>query len=113
MRRTVEEVIHSESRSGMSKQDLERAHCEFIKKNYPPDFEQIGKEQFDRAIERQGLLTPRQLEVARLVALGLENKEIAAQLGVTEYCVKKHLAAVMLTAKVDGRTKVAQWFVGL
>jgi len=113
MRRTVEEVIHSESRSGMSKQDLERAHCEFIKKNYPPDFEQIGKEQFNRAIERQMLLTPRQLQVARRIASGFEYGEIAAQLGITVDGVKKHVAWVMVTSTVDCREKLAQWFVGL
>src|ERR1017187_1901637 len=113
MRHTGEESDHSKSRSHMSKQELEKEHCKFLKVSHPPAFDRMGKEQFDRAIERQRLLTPRQLEVARLVALGVENKEIAAQLRITEYCVKKHLAAVMPTAGVDGLTKVAQWFVGL
>jgi DNA-binding NarL/FixJ family response regulator len=111
--RQMVESIHSKARSHMSKQDLEREHCKFLKVGYPPAFDCLGKEQFDRAIKRHMLLTPRQFEVASLVALGFESKEIAAQWGITEDGVKKPLAEVMRKANVDRRTKVAQWFVGL
>ena len=112
MSRTDKEVNHSEPRR-RSKQELEKEHCEFLKVSHPPAFNRMGEEQFDRAIKRQMLLTHRQFEVARFVALGFENKEIAAQWGITEDGVKKPLAEVMRKANVDRRTKVAQWFVGL
>jgi DNA-binding NarL/FixJ family response regulator len=112
MKGTVKEVNHSEPRR-RSKQELEKEHCTFLKVSHPPAFDRMGKEQFDRAIERHLLLTPRQFEVARLVALGFESKEIAALWGISEDGVKKPLTEVMRKANVDSRTKVAQWFVGL
>jgi DNA-binding CsgD family transcriptional regulator len=49
-------------------------------------------------------LTPRELEVLRLVARGMSNKEIAADLGVTTHTVKYHLAAVLDKLGVRSRT---------
>ncbi len=40
------------------------------------------------------LLSEREAEVARLVAAGASNKEVAAQLSITERTVKAHLTAV-------------------
>lgn len=39
-------------------------------------------------------LTPRQIEVAQLIGRGWINKEIAAELRVSEQTVKNHLSAI-------------------
>jgi DNA-binding NarL/FixJ family response regulator len=49
-------------------------------------------------------LTPRQVGVLRLLARGVSNKEIAAELGVSENTVKVHLAQVYRVLGVTTRT---------
>jgi len=49
-------------------------------------------------------LTPRQVDVLRLLAQGLPNKSIANALGVSEGTVKVHLIAVFRTLNVRNRT---------
>ncbi len=50
-------------------------------------------------------LTPRELEVLRLVAAGHGNKQVAAVLGIGEATVKTHLLRVYDKLGVDGRTR--------
>jgi DNA-binding CsgD family transcriptional regulator len=50
-------------------------------------------------------LSARELEVLRLVARGLGNKEIAAELDITTHTVKYHLAAVLEKLGVRSRTE--------
>ena len=52
-------------------------------------------------------LTPRECELIDLVRQGLRNRDIAAQLGVTEGTVKVYLHAIFDKAGVDNRTELA------
>jgi DNA-binding NarL/FixJ family response regulator len=49
-------------------------------------------------------LTPREIDVLRLVAGGNANKEIGAQLGLTEETVKSHLKNVLAKLGANDRT---------
>ena len=57
-------------------------------------------------VPREGAaLTPRELDVLRLVAQGLGNKEIAAELDLSAHTVKYHLASVLEKLGVRSRTE--------
>lgn len=52
--------------------------------------------------------TQREKEVAALAAMGLSNKEIAKELGISERTVKAHLSAIFQKAGVKRRSQLAQ-----
>ena len=57
-------------------------------------------------LERQpSLLTPRQVEVLRLLAEGQSNKEIAAVLDLSDGTVKLHVTAILKALGVNNRTR--------
>jgi two-component system NarL family response regulator/two-component system nitrate/nitrite response regulator NarL len=61
-----------------------------------------------RAVDRRAAeLTPREAEIAALVAAGSSNKEIAAKLDITEGTVKVHLHNIFNKLEVSNRTALA------
>jgi NarL family two-component system response regulator LiaR len=57
------------------------------------------------------LLTPRELEVLRLIARGRSNKRIALELGVAEKTVKTHVGHVLAKLDLSDRTQAALYAV--
>jgi DNA-binding NarL/FixJ family response regulator len=53
-------------------------------------------------------LTPRELEVLRLVTSGLDNRSIGRELGITRSTVKHHLEAVYGKLEVHGRAEAVR-----
>lgn len=53
-------------------------------------------------------LTPRELDVLRLVAEGLDNRVIGRRLGITRSTVKHHLEAVYAKLGVHGRMEAVR-----
>ncbi len=54
-------------------------------------------------------MSPREVEVLRLVAQGLANKQIGRALGISERTVKAHLGRVFRQIGVADRTSAALW----
>jgi DNA-binding NarL/FixJ family response regulator len=58
-------------------------------------------------VDWSSLLSEREVQVARLVAGGASNKEIAAQLSITERTVKAHLSAVFEKLELRDRLQLS------
>jgi DNA-binding CsgD family transcriptional regulator len=59
-----------------------------------------------RREEREGFveaLTPRELQVLKMLAAGLANKEIAGELGISDHTAKFHVAQIL--AKLDAGSR--------
>jgi len=59
--------------------------------------------------DAEGPLTAREREVARLVAEGLSNRELAGRLGIAERTVEAHLDHIRAKLDLVSRTQVATW----
>jgi len=55
-------------------------------------------------------LTPRELQVARMVHLGGNNKMIARELDISERTVKAHLSAIFRKLDIENRLNLALYF---
>jgi DNA-binding CsgD family transcriptional regulator len=100
-------VLVAEAFRGLGDEDaaaleLEAARAGFAELGAAPDLawlESAG----DAAGKAYGL-TPRQLEVLRLLAAGKSNREIAASLVVSEHTVARHVQNIFATLGVSSRT---------
>ena len=57
------------------------------------------------------LLTPREREVAELVAAGLSNRQIAGRLVISERTAEAHVEHIRAKLECRSRAQVAAWFV--
>jgi predicted ATPase/DNA-binding SARP family transcriptional activator/DNA-binding CsgD family transcriptional regulator len=57
----------------------------------------------------QEILTPRQEEVGRLVARGLTNRQVAAELTLSEHTVATHVREILKRLGLQSRTQLAAW----
>ncbi len=56
-----------------------------------------------------GPLSKREVEVARLIAEGLGNKEIGARLFISERTVTTHVGNILNKLGFDSRVQIASW----
>lgn len=73
---------------------------------------EVTRRALERASARGGgstvsSLTPRELEIVRLVAEGLRNKEIAERLSISEGTVKIHLHSIYEKLQIGGRVELS------
>ena len=57
------------------------------------------------------VLTPRELDVLRLVAQGLSNADIAQRLVLSEHTIHRHLANILRKLGLSARAAAAAWGV--
>jgi DNA-binding CsgD family transcriptional regulator len=63
------------------------------------------------AVPDDGPLTPREREIAGLVADGLSNAAIAARLTLSERTVENHVSSILRKLDLGSRAGVAAWYV--
>lgn len=73
--------------------------------------EEIGNGVETATVEEGTALTPRELEVIRLMAHGLGNKSIARELGISTSTAKFHVASVL--AKFGARSRTEAVSIGI
>ena len=56
--------------------------------------------------QRASRATPRECEVLKLVLLGYTNKDIAQQLGISDYTARDHVSALLKKNEVKNRTQL-------
>jgi len=57
-----------------------------------------------------GPLSPRELEIAALVATGRTNRDIAATLYISERTAQNHVQHILTKLGLDNRTQIATWY---
>jgi DNA-binding NarL/FixJ family response regulator len=60
-----------------------------------------------------GTLSPRELEVARLVADGASNRDAAERLFLSERTVESHVSSIFNKLGIDTRVALVRWLDGL
>ncbi|HEX5467940.1 MAG TPA: LuxR C-terminal-related transcriptional regulator [Gaiellaceae bacterium] len=83
--------------------ELEAARELFAELGAAPDLARLGSSATDASGRAYGL-TPRQVEVLRLVAAGKSNREIAELLVISEHTVARHVQNIFATLRVSSRT---------
>jgi len=59
--------------------------------------------------EAAALLTDREIEIVRMLATGLRNKEIASRLSISSNTVKVHLSHIYAKVEVEGRVALMRY----
>ena len=104
---SARQVIHTLA-ANIPEETLRTDFLQAALKSLPKE-KTLSKRQLDA--ETFGGLTPREREVARLVAEGKSNREIAEALVLSERTVENHVGNILMKLGFDSRAQVAVWAV--
>lgn len=99
--RSVIESLNRLRRDGSCFPPEGHGHRQFTEKPGPPD-----RDSGPRDI--RSVISPRQIEVLRLAAIGFLNKEIANRLSISEPTVKEHMSNILRSLRAKNRTDAAR-----
>jgi DNA-binding CsgD family transcriptional regulator len=88
--------------------ELDGARAAFEQLRAGPDVDRVDAHLAPKHGSSHGL-TPRELDVLRLVASGRSNKQIAAELVISEHTVARHLQNIFAKLDVSSRTAAASF----
>jgi DNA-binding CsgD family transcriptional regulator/tetratricopeptide (TPR) repeat protein len=115
LRRHIAKLLTIDGDRDGAARELRRAHDTFLRLGAALELRltreamrELGVRPPVQTIAPGGVLTHRELEVARLVALHKTNKEIARALDISSRTVSTHLSNVFLKLGVDSRSALAE-----
>ncbi len=88
--------------------ELDAARAGFEQLSAAPDAARVGAHSASAQPSSHGL-TPRELEVLRLVASGSSNRQIAQELVISEHTVARHVQNIFTKLDVSSRTAAASF----
>jgi ATP/maltotriose-dependent transcriptional regulator MalT len=89
--------------------ELEAARASFEELGALPELERLRRLDAASAPTRAEGLSPREVEVLRLVAIGRTNRAIAEQLTISEHTVARHVQNIFAKLAVGSRTAAASF----
>lgn len=98
LRAGVRAILERDAASDEIRSAIEAAHLGIVTLDPELALEfasRVRSDSIEPAPEVAGDLTAREVEVLRMLAEGLANKEIAAQLGVTDHTIKFHISSIL------------------
>jgi DNA-binding NarL/FixJ family response regulator len=117
-----EELVHAALRAGVSGYVLKDSDVDDVAAAVRAAHR--GELQIDPAVARRLMsslreahddptsdLTSRELDVLRLVAVGKPNKQIAAELAISERTARTHVSRILRKLRLSSRTQAALWAV--
>jgi DNA-binding CsgD family transcriptional regulator/HPt (histidine-containing phosphotransfer) domain-containing protein len=89
--------------------EFEAARDVFERLGAIPDLARLERESGERIPERAGGLSPREVEILRLVAAGNTNRAIAEGLSISERTVDRHVSNIFTKLDVSTRAAATAW----
>ncbi|WP_322796269.1 helix-turn-helix transcriptional regulator [Tepidiforma sp.] len=91
--------------------EFDAARWVFERLGAAPDLKALRADAGEAWEEGRGMLTPREVDVLRLIASGETNKEVAATLVISEHTVARHVQNMMAKLGVGSRAGLAAYAV--